>query len=124
MGPLAPPHYIQPGPPSTILSSLTPSTSGSVTNASVSPPPVPPRNKPPARQVSSLPIDLTTSALTNHMVGAIQHMARRISRKKRPAPHVSLSDFDETDDDSTAFVLAVSFPSRLSRPLNKFAFIV
>ncbi len=61
--------------------------------AEPAPPPVPPRNpalgtgKTPVRQAASLPVALAVATSTaSQMVSGIQDLARRISRKKRPAP--------------------------------------
>lgn len=73
-----------------------PTTSAEGANPSAAPnppPPVPPRNsKTPIRQAASLPLSAISDAMTstanaaNQVVSNIQQLARRISRKKNPAP--------------------------------------
>jgi hypothetical protein len=80
---MPPPYFYQ--TPSTLQSNPAPSL---VQHPTLSPPPIPPRNKVPVRQAASLPVGLVTST-ASQMINNLQELARKISRKKKSAPRVS-----------------------------------
>lgn len=78
-----PPPYFYPTP-----STIQPNPAPSLVRPTLSPPPIPPRNKVPVRQAASLPVGLVTST-ASQMITNLQELARKISRKKKSAPRVS-----------------------------------
>ncbi|XP_046655934.1 proline-rich protein 36-like isoform X4 [Daphnia pulicaria] len=94
--PMPPPYFYQ--TPSTLQSNPAPSL---VQHPTLSPPPIPPRNKVPVRQAASLPVGLVTST-ASQMINNLQELARKISRKKKSAPRSSNNIYFEADAPSTS----------------------
>lgn len=88
--PMPPPYFYQ--TPAT----LQPSPAPSLVHPTLSPPPVPPRNKVPVRQAASLPVALVTST-ANQMINNLQELARKISRKKKKVASPTVSRHHRID---------------------------